>query len=172
VSLYRLVLSATITCVLVSTTAGERSHAQSAASRPSSPGAARFIGAWRLLSFQSFDASGAARPGAYDVGIIIYDASGRMTAQLMHSSNKADQPITGDAERAAAYRRYLGYWGPFTVDESKGVVTHQAEGSSNPSWVGSNQVRHYSFAADGQRLTLSVKNGERVTSTLVWERMR
>jgi hypothetical protein len=95
-----------------------------------------------------------------------------MTAQLMHSSNKADQSPATDADRATSYRRYLGYWGPFTVNEVQGIVTHHVEGSSNPSWVGSNQVRYYSFAADGQGLTLSVKNGERITSTLQWERLR
>jgi hypothetical protein len=93
-----------------------------------------------------------------------------MSAQLMHSSNKASAPLTTDADRAAASRRYLGYWGPFTVHEAKGIVIHHVEGSSNPSWVGGDQVRYYSFGADG-RLTLSVKNGERVTSTLVWERI-
>jgi hypothetical protein len=45
--------------------------------------------------------------------------------------------------RAAAYRRYLGYWGPFVVDAAAGHVTHIVEGSSNPSRVGSGQVRHY-----------------------------
>jgi hypothetical protein len=145
---------------------------QSSAS-PAITDAAPFIGGWRLVSFMSFDAdSRAPRPGAYDSGIIIYDASGRMTAQLMHSSNRADHaPATSD-DRAAAYRRYLGYWGLFTVDAATGVVVHQVEGSSNPSWVGSKQVRHFSFAENGARLTLSVKSGDRVTSTLVWERLR
>ena len=41
-----------------------------------------------------------------------------------------------DEARAAAYRRYLGYYGPFVVDEAKGIVTHIVDGSSNPSWVG------------------------------------
>jgi hypothetical protein len=170
VNLHRLILLATVALALTGS-AADRIHAESARQQRSEP-AARFVGAWKLLSFQSFDANGVARPGAYDVGIIVYDASGRMTAQLMHSSNKAEQTPANDADRASAYRRYLGYWGPFTVDESKGVVIHHVEGSSNPSWVGSNQVRHYSFAADGQGLTLSVKNGERVTSTLRWERIR
>lgn len=134
--------------------------------------AERLVGAWRMLSFESFDQNGVARPGNYDTGMIIYDASGRMSAHLMHSSNKASAPLADDAGRAAAYRRYLGYWGPFTVDEAKSIVVHRVEGSSNPSWVGSNQVRHYVLAPDGQRLTLSVKNGERVTSMLVWERVR
>ncbi len=143
----------------------------SAAQQPSSV-AARLAGAWRLVSFQSFDQNGTARPGPYDTGILVYDASGRMSAHLMHSSNQADQPLTTDAERAAAYRRYLGYWGPFTVDEAKGVVTHYVEGSSNPNWVGSNQVRYYGLTANGDRLTLSLKSGERVTSTLLWDRIR
>jgi hypothetical protein len=143
----------------------------SAAPQPSSV-AARLVGAWRLVSFQSFDQNGTARPGAYDTGILVYDASGRMSAHLMHSSNKADQPLTTDADRAAAYRRYLGYWGPFTVDEVKGVVTHHVEGSSNPNWVGSNQIRYYDLSSNGERLTLSLKSGDRVTSTLLWDRIR
>lgn len=146
--------------------------AMSSSAQQPLPVAARLAGAWRMVSFQSFDQTGTARPGTYDTGLIIYDASGRMSAHLMHSANKAEQPLTTDAERAAAYRRYLGYWGPFTVDEAKGVVVHHVEGSSNPSWVGSNQVRYYSLTADGKGLTLSVKNGERITSTLLWDRVR
>ena len=131
------------------------------------------VGAWRLVSFTSFDADNSApRPGAYDTGLIIYDGSGRMSAQLMHSSNKADRAPASAEDRANAYRRYLGYWGPFTVDTTTGVVVHHVEGSSNPSWVGTRQVRHFSFADEGHRLTLSVKSGERLSSTLVWERLR
>ncbi len=133
----------------------------------------RLIGTWQLTTYQILDSDGGpARPGAYDVGRITYDPSGHMSAQLMHSSNKAAQPPATDAERAAAYRRYLGYFGPFTVDEGKGVVTHHVAGSSNPGWVGSNQVRHFAFSADGNGLTLSLRNGERVTQTLYWERVR
>lgn len=133
----------------------------------------RLIGTWQLITYQILDPEGGpARPGAYDVGRITYDPSGHMSAQLMHSSNKAAQPPATDADRAGAYRRYLGYFGPFTVDEGKGVVTHHVAGSSNPSWVGSNQVRHFEFSADGNGLTLSLRNGERVTQTLYWERVR
>src|SRR5919109_3332701 len=93
----------------------------------SRPVAERLVGAWRLVSFESFDQNGTARPGNYDTGMIVYDASGRMSAQLMHSSNKASAPLTADGDRAAAYRRYLGYWGPFTVDEAKSIVVHRVE---------------------------------------------
>ena len=132
----------------------------------------RLVGAWGLVSFVSFDANGASRPGAYDLGRIVYDASGQMSAHLMHSSNKAEASPATDADRSAAFRRYLGYYGPFTVDELTRIVLHHVVGSSNPSWVGSNQVRYFSLSEDGNKLTLSVKNQTRVTSTLVWERIR
>ena len=132
----------------------------------------RLVGAWGLVSFVSFDANGASRPGAYDLGRIVYDASGQMSAHLMHSSNKADASPATDADRSAAFRRYLGYYGPFTVDELTGIVIHHVLGSSNPNWVGSNQVRYFNLSEDGNKLTLSVKNQTRVTSTLVWERIK
>jgi hypothetical protein len=33
-------------------------------------------------------------------------------------------------------------------------------------------VRHYELAPDGNRLMLSVKNGDRVAGTLTWERIK
>ena len=134
--------------------------------------AKRLVGSWELVTYEIFNADGTKRPGAYDRGQISYDASGRMSAHLMHSSNKADQPPQTDDIRAAAYRRYLGYWGPFVVDAAAGYVTHIVEGSSNPSWVGSRQVRYYELSADGSQLTLSLRDGARTTQALVWKRSR
>jgi hypothetical protein len=134
--------------------------------------AKRLVGSWELVSYEIFNADGTRRPGVYDRGQISYDASGRMSAHLMHSSNKAEQTPQTDDLRAAAYRRYLGYWGPFVVDSAAGHVTHIVEGSSNPSWVGSRQVRYYELSADGAQLTLSLRDGARVTQSLVWKRSR
>ena len=135
--------------------------------------AQRLIGAWELVNYEIIAADGAKRPGAYVRGQITYDASGRMSAQLMNSANKAEASPNTDDLRAAAYRRYLGYYGPFVVDEAKGFVTHIVEGSSNPSWVGSRQVRFYALSDDNAQLTLMLKdqNG-RVTQSLVWKRLR
>ena len=69
--------------------------------------------------------------------------------------------------------RYLGYYGPFVVDEAKGIVTHIVDGSSNPSWVGSRQVRYYALSADNAQLTLSLRDASgRTTQSLVWKRSR
>ena len=135
--------------------------------------ARRLVGAWEMVSFETIAADGTRRPGAYDRGQSTYDASGRMSAQLMSSANKADTAPQTDEARAAAYRRYLGYYGPFVVDEAKGFVTHIVEGSSNPSWVGSRQVRYYALSADNAQLTLMLKAADgRVTQSLVWKRSK
>jgi hypothetical protein len=134
--------------------------------------AQRLVGSWELVLYEIIGEDGARRPGAYDRGQISYDASGRMSAHLMHSSNTATASPQTDDLRAAAYRRYLGYYGPFVVDTAAGTVTHIVEGSSNPSWVGSKQLRYYELSADNNQLTLSLRDGSRTTQSLVWKRSR
>ena len=53
---------------------------------------------------------------------------------------------------------------------AKQIVVHHVAGSSLPNWLGTEQVRHYAFSSDGKQLTLSLKNGDRITQTLTWER--
>jgi hypothetical protein len=53
--------------------------------------ARRLVGAWELVSYEIVSVDGTKRAGAYDRGQITYDASGRMSAHLMNSSNKAEQ---------------------------------------------------------------------------------
>jgi len=132
---------------------------------------ARLLGNWKLVSYVVFDPNGATRPGNFDVGRVVYDASGEMSAHLMSSKRATENPTT-DAARSQAYGSYLAYFGPFTIDEAKGTVTHRVIGSSYPHWAGTDQVRHYSFSPDGRRLTLSVKTGDRITGSLLWERIQ
>jgi hypothetical protein len=153
----------------VSLTFTTAASGQTSATRPVKE---RLLGTWSLVSFVSFDANGTSRPGAYDVGRVVYEASGQMSAQLMNSANKSDTAPSTDTDRSTAYRRYLGYYGPFMVDELAGIVIHHVIASSNPSWVGSDQVRYYELSEDNNKLTLSVKNQGRVTGTLVWERIK
>jgi len=134
--------------------------------------AQQLVGSWELVNYEIIAADGARRPGNYDRGQITYDQSGRMSAHLMHSSNKSDTSPQTDELRAAAFRRYLGYYGPFVVDATNGTVTHIVEGSSNPSWVGTRQVRYYALSTDNAQLTLSLRDGTRTTQSLVWRRSR
>jgi len=131
----------------------------------------RLVGSWRLVTWVSFDEAGGSRPGNYDTGLVTYDAAGQMSAHLMRAQGRSRENPTTDAARAAAYSTYIGYFGPFTVDEPKGMVVHHVVGSSFPHWVGTDQVRYFKLSEDGKTLELSVKSGARVTSTLTWRRV-
>jgi hypothetical protein len=127
-------------------------------------------GNWKLVKYEIFAENGEVRPGQYDVGRLMYDERGEMTAHLMRSGRPKEAPTT-EAARAAAYQTYLGYFGPYTIDADRRVVVHHVAGASLPQWLGTEQVRYYAFPA-ANTLTLSLKNGERITQTLTWERVR
>src|SRR5437899_12911209 len=74
------------------------------AQRPSDAARKRFVGNWKLVSYQAFSESGEARTLDYDGGRIMYDDRGYMPAQLMRSGRTKSAPAT-DEERSAAYRR-------------------------------------------------------------------
>jgi hypothetical protein len=114
----------------------------------------RLIGNWKLVKYEVFAPNGEVRSGNYDVGRLMYDER-EMTAHLMRTTTHA----------------YLGYFGPYSIDAAKGIVVHHVAGSSLASWIDSEQVRYYGFTADG-RLTLSLKQDDRVTQTLTWERVK
>jgi hypothetical protein len=156
-------LTLLLACLITATVAAQAPQTSESVAR-------RLIGSWELVNYEIIAADGTRRPGNYDRGQITYDASGRMSAHLMHSSNKADASPQTDELRATAFRRYLGYYGPFIVDSAGGTVTHIVEGSSNPSWVGTRQLRYFELTADNAQLTLSLRDGARTTQSLVWKR--
>jgi len=131
---------------------------------------ARMLGSWRLVKYEAIASDGSTRPGSFDTGVVSYDASGQMSAHLWRAAGRATTSPRTDAERSAAYQSYLGYYGPFEIDEAKGTVVHHVRGSSYPDWVGTDQTRYYELDPDGRHLTLSVKSGDRVAQRLLWER--
>jgi len=122
---------------------------------------ASFVGHWRLVSYENFteDGSVVKRPIS---GRIMYDAQGNMAAQLMPEGD-----VVEVEDRRT--RRYVAYFGSYEVDSERGIVTHRPEGSVIYPWVGGELQRYYSFS--NGRLELSLKNDERVTGTLTWERI-
>jgi hypothetical protein len=132
----------------------------------------RFWGAWILASYEQRKADGTvSHPmGEAPVGRITYDAAGRMSAQLMRrdrprfASNWRQEGAANEIK--AAFDGYIGYYGPYTLNEKEKTVTHHVECCSFPNWVGTDQVRHYEF--DGDRLILRAAGPEKSESRLVW----
>jgi hypothetical protein len=133
----------------------------------------QLVGAYKLVSYVNYDQSGKPTPAPFTIGQISYDKAGRMSAQLMRPDRQkfAANPPT-DAERATAYSGFISYFGRYEIDPVKRTVTHHVEGSMSPGTVGAMLVRYFEFSPDGGSLFLSVKDGERVTGKLQWDRYR
>lgn len=85
-------------------------------SRP--PTASNLVGTWRLLELSDWDSSGRLTQayGARPRGYLIYTATGQVSVHL----------ASGDSASAP----YHGYFGTYTVDAQRGVVTHRIEGGT------------------------------------------
>jgi len=142
----------------------------------------RFVGVWKLVSYQSRSKSngGVSYPyGANPVGRLAYDAAGHMSAQLMNPGRRM-VGVPPNRDRAAAVREistddmreilsgFMAYCGTFDIDEAARTVIHHVQASLYPSWVGSDQRRSYEFSGSN-RLVLTLSLDQSV-NRLVWER--
>ena len=121
----------------------------------------RFVGAFRLVSFVTYDDGLNPTPSPYTEGVIMYDASGRMGVHLL------DPRRTGREDGG-----YIAYFGGYEVDPAEGVVRHLIEGSTGIGAGNRTAVRHFRFEDAGNTLVLEVRNDGRVGARLHWERYR
>ena len=139
----------------------------------------RFIGSWRLLSFEAQTSDGQIlHPyGSPPTGQLIYDALGSMAVQILRAQRAdfaARDKSRGSAEEIRdAFTSYEAYFGTYEVDEEQGIVTHRLNGALFPNWTGSEQRRYFQFS--GGQLTLSTPampyGGATLSAALVWERL-
>jgi hypothetical protein len=120
----------------------------------------RFVGAWLLAGFETRQADGTVtRPWGDDAGrgIICWDASGYMSAQL------------GPNDSSVA--PYIAYFGRLEApDVERGTLIHHVEGASTERLLAP-QSRDFHFV-DTDTLTLqppAAPNG--AVSTLTWKRV-
>ena len=130
----------------------------------------QLVGSYKLISYETYGRDGAVTKSPYTVGQISYDAAGRMSAQLMREDRQKLSSPSTETERAAAYSGFISYFGHYDLDAEKRTVTHHVEGAVSPNMVGNALVRHFEFSPDGKSLFLSVKDGDRVTGKLRWDR--
>jgi hypothetical protein len=146
----------------------------SAAMTAASPVAQKFVGSWKLISYQFTNAAGEVSfPFGREVtGRLTYEPAGRMSVQIMQAGRpRGDGTVwsRGTPEQIVpAYRGYTAYFGTYTVDEARVVVIHKVEGSLFPNYLGTEQQRRYTFSGNHLTLEGDMEHGR---TRLVWERL-
>jgi hypothetical protein len=141
-------------------------------------GAAALVGAWRLVSIVDSlpDGTTASWMGEHSQGLLVYDATGHVAAQVMNPARPrfaGHGATASDSAVRAAYDTYYAYFGRYTVFPDSQLVVHHIEGSLRPAEVGVHYRRPYELAGDRLRLrTRPQANGVRYHRWLTWERTR
>ena len=155
----RLILAAG--CVLLLPAIGDVS-AHSTAARDGGE-RARFVGTWKLL-YRDTPARTGAPVRTIETGRLTYDERGNMTVQV---AREGREKLASSSDPGQVMSSYTAYWGTYVVDEAKGTMTHQIEGSLAPGMIGRPSPHHYEFSSGDQRLALTSPG-----STSTWERLR
>lgn len=148
---------------------------------------AQLVGSWRLVSRQSRRANGEVETdaglSATPLGILIYDQSGHVAAQLSRRdrtiamlSEECQAAITtkGTSDTAQTILGYDAYFGTYKVNEGDGTVTHHLEAALFPGDIGKDIQRHFTISGDQLTITFNTttREGVKVTRTLIWRRMK
>jgi Lipocalin-like domain len=139
----------------------------------------QFMGSWKLISSSMRSETGEMSypSGRNQIGQIMYDGKGNMSAQIMKIDRPkfaSDDPSKGTREEIlAAFDGSASYFGTYDVDEKDGTVTHHVKGSLFPNFIGQALVRYYQFS--GNRLILhppsQIVEGKKFTAEIIWEKI-
>lgn len=122
-------------------------------------------GTWRLVRTTAKDNEGGARPTPYGgraMGRVVLDPSGRMMAVVCDGSTDLSP---------GTKREYSSYCGNYTFDGT--TLTTRVDAASDPSRIGSDQVRGVRFE-DGLmvlRPPSRVQDGVTENRELYWEKI-
>ena len=137
------------------------------------------VGTWKVVRYE--DRTEGEPPkfpfGEQPRGLLIYDATGHMSIQLMKVPHPKvasgdDEKVTPQ-EKIALYDAYVAYFGKYTVDAKRSVVIHHVEADLADVYVGQDQERPFELAGD--RLTLRPRwtvDGNQWIGLRVFERVK
>jgi hypothetical protein len=117
------------------------------------------VGTWKLVSTEQTMNDGTTRPyanfGPHAKGFLMYQCDGYMCAAIVNPDwqKQAEPAHATVAEKAAAADSIFFYCGRYEIDVEQKQIIHLPEVASDPGWVGTRQVRPYTF--EGGRLIFS-----------------
>lgn len=140
------------------------------------------VGMWTLESRQDRTLDGAVHVdttlGEVPLGLLIYDRSGHVAAQLMKhdrtvASGSSVTVMGGTSNNTGNIAGYDAYFGTYTVNPTSKTVTHHLDGALVPSDIGKSLVRHYQLSPGILRLWLDTTTpaGTPIIRTLTFRRV-
>ena len=137
----------------------------------------RFIGTWKLVSFELRSDDQVTYPWGKDpIGLLMYNDEGYMSGAIMASNRRRfstmDFTKVTTEEVAAAADNFDAYCGKYEVTKDK--VTYLVEVGFVPNRVGEKEERFYKF--EGDKLILSTPpmtyGGKQVKFYATWKRVK
>jgi hypothetical protein len=136
----------------------------------------QLVGTWVLVSIynERQDGSRFEPFGANPTGILMFDANGRISLQILGSGLPkfaANNRREGTPEEnKAIVQGSICYFGTYSVSEADHTLNYHVESSSFPNFNGADQKR--SFTLTGDELTYTGPTSTGGTSHVVWKRAK
>jgi hypothetical protein len=137
----------------------------------------RFVGLWRLASWEQRLTDGTTRQPANSVAYIIYTDTGHVCYVAMDPNRPkwASERTPTPAEALAGIAGFGAYCARVEVHAQEGFVLHHVELEKTPNIVGRTRKRWFTFHGP-DRISLRVDRAELAPgvseSILMWERVR
>ncbi|MVM36799.1 hypothetical protein GO730_02465 [Spirosoma sp. HMF3257] len=114
----------------------------------------RLVGTWQLIEYADFDTithTWTHPYGDHPKGYFTYTSSG-----IVHINGSAEKPLMISADSAYTKKLTLGtflgnafgYFGTYTIDSLKSMVTHHVKGGSVLYYIGTDQTRQFILRGD------------------------
>ena len=138
---------------------------------------ARIVGTWRLVSTEETMKDGSTRAmpeyGPDGKEFLMYQPDGYMCADLVNPRRPkwADPVHTTIEEKVAAADGTFAYCGRYEIDVKQKQIIHLPEVATDTGYVGSRQIRPYTFE-NGRLILSDVEKDDSTVARwkIVWER--
>ena len=131
----------------------------------------QLIGTWLLISAQNEKKADVF--GAHPAGMLVFDASGYFSSQVMRSDlpkfASPNRTMATPNESQAVIRGYIAYFGTYSVT-APGILSLHIEGGSFPNWNDATQKRSFLINGDEMQYTNLVTSFGDASAHLLWRR--
>ena len=139
----------------------------------------RIVGTWKMVSAEQTMKDGTTRPypryGSQGKGFLMYQRDGYMCADLVNPDRPkwADPVHLTPEEKIAAADGSFAYCGRYEIDVKQKQIVHMPEVGTDPGYVGSRQIRPYTFQ-DGRLILSDVEKSDPTVARwkIVWEKVK